>query len=249
MQLRYRIKSDATKHSPWKSREYFMKIRKYWFWEIPKKTTGIAIVIDAWAATTNIPILLSQKPKRLIITNEEKLFLSQKIFPDALTIGESITLPKETFSASNFPADIVKANFRGKTVLYMSSNGTKLIEAIFNKTGVVISCSFNNLSAVCKWFYLQKEKELSIIMAGELGKEVEEDRVCADILEKELKGFYYNWDATAKGIKKCINSYYSAFSEKVVDSLSYVVDRNRYVLVPKVFRNREGFLEINNMSP
>lgn len=91
-----------------------MIINKYWLWDLPKKIEGIAIVIDTFAATTNLPIIISEKPGKLIITNEENLVKAKNVYPDGLVIGESTTLPKNTFICSNFPSDIIKFYFENK---------------------------------------------------------------------------------------------------------------------------------------
>lgn len=223
-----------------------MKVYKYWFWEMPQEINSPAVIIDSWAATTNISIILSQRPERLIITNEKKLVESQSLFPDALTIGESNILPKETFARSNFPYDISQGDFKDRIILYMSTNGTKLMEATFAKTKQIVSCSFNNLSAIKNWLIRKNEQEVTIIMAGQMGIEAQEDRVCADILEKELKGDIYSWQMVAREVEKYIKNYY-IIPQKYQGSLPYVLDLNAYNIVPVAVRNKQGFLEIKRL--
>ncbi|MBI2029235.1 2-phosphosulfolactate phosphatase [Candidatus Gottesmanbacteria bacterium] len=223
-----------------------MSINKYWMWELPEKIDGTAIIVDAFAATTNIPIILSKKPKKLIIINGEILDKAKKIYPDGLVIGESTTLPKKTFICSNFPSDIIKCKFKNKIVLYMSSNGTKAIESVWRLTNHTVSCSFNNMLAVKKYIHNKKENNITVVMAGEFYKKVLEDQLCAEAIIKEIKEEKYSWSDVSDKLIEYIKFHYKAV-RKDFQSLDLTLNKNSYNIVPGLFKNNNSFLEVKSL--
>lgn len=222
-----------------------MKIQKYWFWEMPDDVSDTVVVIDAYAATTNLVLILSQNPKNLILVNSTNYQKVKSAYPDSIVVGESLTLPSNFFDVTNLPVDIAKSSLQGKTIIYMSINGTKVIDNIFNKSKLVLACSFTNIKAVKNYLLNKKIGDLTIIMAGDEEAKVDEDKICADVLTMELTDKSYNWNVYLKKVKDFINSYYIN-SDKRKESLPYVLDLNIFNIVPIVVISKQGFLEIKN---
>ncbi len=220
-----------------------MKIHKYWFWEMPEKIPDVVVVIDAYAATTNLCLMLSQKPKKVILVNNINFEKAKINYPDSTVVGESVSLSADVFKVTNLPVDIAKANLSEKQILYMSINGTRVLESIFKKTKIILICCFTNMAAVVKYLYRQRVKEIVIIMSGDWPDKVYEDKICADVLINEFTGKSYNWKEYSKEVTEFINSYYG-YPNKRKKSLPYVLDLNAYNIVPRVFKNKQGFLEI-----
>lgn len=102
-----------------------------WSWQLKRQISGVCVVLDINAATTNLALILSKGVNKLIIANEKNVFSLKKKYKDAFVIGESNTLPEELFNCSNLPSDIVKQKLAQRGVLYMSNNGSKVIEKNF----------------------------------------------------------------------------------------------------------------------
>lgn len=220
-----------------------MEVNRYWSWEIPKNLQQIVVLIDSYAATTNLNIILDDNPKSLIIVNDKILGKAKKMYPENLVIGESLTLAFEEFDISNFPSEIAKRNLKDKVVLYMSINGTRVLESLFRNKRTIISCAFNNIKAVCRWLRKQNVKEVQVVMAGDYPEEVLEDKLCAEILRSEIEETSYDWKNLSKEVTYYINNYYGNPKMRQ-ESLPFVLDINRYNIVPTVLKNEKGFLEV-----
>lgn len=220
-----------------------MNINSYWLWEVPSKLDGLAIIVDTFAAMTNLSIILSNNPHKLVIINDRLLSKAKEIYKDGLVVGESSVFPKNTFVCSNYPSDIAKHNFTNKTVLYMTLNGTRAIELVWKLTKNVIGCSFNNMNAVKQYVNREKIQTVHIIKSGESNQMVLEDEMCAEVIMKELQGKVYNWDDIVRRIKDYLYNYYTA-SLKDFESFDIAAKRNKYFIVPSIYKNNKNFLEV-----
>lgn len=77
-------------------------IEKVWFHELPKdqKIDSIVVMVDVNAASSNMSVLLSKNPKKLLVVNEENLSQARQIYPQSILTGESLSLDPSKFQAS-----------------------------------------------------------------------------------------------------------------------------------------------------
>lgn len=218
-----------------------MKVTSFWFWETPIKINEPIVVIDAWAATTNLSIILSKNPRRLILVNEKNYQKALAAYPNSLLIGESYQLPQNKFVVSNYPSDIYQADLKSQSLLYMTVNGTRVFEK-FKDRKSVIGCSLNNLQAVVD--FLRDKKRVTIIMAGDYPNKVLEDKLSAQILVKELEGKKYDWEKLKEQIKNFIRPSYSWPEKEEKEGLKQLFAKSRYNIIPAGKINKEGFIEI-----
>lgn len=203
---------------------------------------GSVVVIDACAATTNMAILLSKHPHHLIVVNEQTLSAAQETYPDALLIGESKLLPKEVFVWNNQLTKMYGSNPAGKDLLWMSINGSKVIERVMmHNPAEVLAGSFANMSALAE--YLQgRIRPIAIIMSGDQGEPVAEDRICAEILTAKLHGVPFNWDTSKREIEEAFRAHYST---EEYEEIPYLLDHfDEFSIVPRCIQNASGFLEV-----
>jgi phosphosulfolactate phosphohydrolase-like enzyme len=222
-----------------------MKISCFWSWEIPVNIDGPIVVIDAWAATSNLPIILSKKPARLILVNEQNLDRARQFYSQAVLIGESYQKPPISFVVSNAPSDVVKADLKGKTVLFMTINGTRIFEK-FKDVRLVIGCAFNNLKSVVK--FLQNKDKVTIIMAGDNPNKVLEDKLCAQVLQDELENKTYDWLLLKAKTSRFIQDYYAWPEQTELESLTIIFAKSTYNIIPVSLINKEGFVEIKSLK-
>ena len=196
---------------------------------------GIAVVIDVYLATSNLILLTQKGASSLLVVNEESLDLAKARYPKSLIVGESL-LPIK-FDISNSSSEIEGAQIEGKDVLYMTINGTKALESVdYQGCEKVLVASFLNLSATAE--YLRKyfpEKEISLFAAGDQGKYVLEDKLCAQILADRFLKRPFVWSKLRVKAKRFIEKWYGGWEKDIEFALA--LDSSPMVLQSLVFDN------------
>lgn len=221
-----------------------VEVKKFWFHKLPGKLKGDVVIVDACAASANMCILLSKRPQCLIVVNERNLEKAENIYKSAILVGESERLPSHRFVASNNLDDMRKVKVRDKKVLWMSINGSRVVEKVMemkNKKGEeAVAGSFSNMQAISSYFS-RKRGRVNIVMAGNRGVEVEEDKICGEIIERMILGLSFDWEQAREKIKKFVKRYYGVWRR----NLKFLVDYpNEFDVVPKFFINKSGFIEV-----
>ena len=219
------------------------KIKTIWFHDLKSKLDGDAIAVDVWGATLNINILLSKKPRHLIVVNEINLKKARITYADAFLVGESRIWPASSFYTSNQPGDIDRVPTRGKDILWMSANGSRVIEkAMVLAKGGVFTGSTGNIKALANYFG-KKKGNLNIILAGNLDEELEEDRICGELIRKSILGLSIDWDKEVKKIMHAIKTRYEPHNWKG-DLHLIPLYLNKLNNIPKGIVNEKGFIEM-----
>lgn len=236
-----------------------MIVEKCWFADLKpteietvRKNQETVVVVDLWAATTNIVLMLAKRPARLILINDKRYQEAKRVFPKAILIGQSYTIPEEDFAVStNLPFDIDQVNIRDKIVLYMSFNGSRVLEAFSqHEPGLVFTCAFFNYQLLANYLQKTDVQKITIVAAGNLTGEMgglafEEDWLGAELLEREIAREQYDKTWFEQGIKKVVEAQYpdrpQSFFEKEVWPFIFAP---RSDILPTAFVNREGFVEV-----
>lgn len=226
-------------------------INKIWLDELPQQLTGVAIVVDAYCASANMPILLAKSPERLVVVNEDGLERARRLYPNPILIGESFVLPESEFACNNHFKNTYAVDVSGRSVLYMSLNGSRLAEEVIKrmKDGEVVAGSFQNAEAVAR-FAKDRKVPIHIIMAGNGGFRVEEDRICAEVIEKKIMKTPFDWEDAKEKISSFAIGYYGQFStSEIEENLEYLVGRlDEFNIVPTFFLNQDGFVEVREAT-
>lgn len=227
-----------------------MRINRYWSWETPKILSDVCVVIDVYAATTNIPIILSQKPQNLLIVNEGNLLRARRKFSGCLVTGESNKLPPSVFDAKNLPYEIKKLNLVNKNVLYMSNNGSRVIENLVKCfVPTIITASFANIITVSDWIKNNNFSSIDLIAAGDLGikgqKSLEDD-YCS----KALGTLISNQGEIKDDVLKSIDFITRAYSpppqaKEIRENFPLVFTLDAFPIVPKCALEPHGFLAVS----
>lgn len=223
-------------------------IQKVWFHQMPNQLTGAVIVIDAFAASANMSILLSKNPRRLVVVNEQNLKRARKLYTGSLLVGESSLLKKEEFTCSNELKDMYQADVMGKDVLWLSDNGSRVFEkTMATQNDIVVAGAFCNTKEVAKYFLNQpKDIPIIIIMAGNRGRKVDEDRLCADVIEDRLLNRQFDWNKIKREAEKGVRSY--CLKSEADRNLPYLFRLDEFNIVPQCVINKDGFIEIRQAS-
>ncbi len=200
---------------------------------VPKR--GVAVVVDVYLATSNIVLLTQKGAENLLIANEDSLDFARAQNPKSLVVGESL-LPIK-FDISNSSSEIEGAPIAGKDVLYVTINGTKALESVdYQGCEKVLVASFLNLSATAE--YLRQyfpEKEISLFIAGDQGKYVLEDKLCAQLLADRLLKRPFVWSKLRVKAKRFIEEWYGGWEKDIEFVLA--LDSSPMVLQTLVFDN------------
>lgn len=224
-----------------------MKIKRIWFHQLPigEKLEGNVVMVDANAASSNMSVLLSKKPVHLIVVNEDNLSRARDTYLNSVLVGESLLLDENEFSASNHITDMLQVE-EVKNILWMSINGSRVFErAVRSSQGKILAGAFNNCLALVN-FLVSDIKPVYIIMAGNQGDEVLEDRICGEIIEKRLKGESFDWDTQKEQVAQFLLEY-CAGQRQIKNDLPYLLNLDQFDIIPNCYINDSGFLEIKNL--
>lgn len=213
-----------------------MDIKIIWSFEAKREDVkgSIAVVVDVWAATTNIALMLAHGAKELILVREETIRSAINQYPGAFIVGES-TDEKTTslFTCSNSPSQVNNLDVTDKTVLYMTNNGTKVIEkALLQGADPVMTAAFVNISSVAQALRMERSKKVCIIASGEQtiadkipDQKAWEDYYCAQTLCDLINTEHIDCEKYIKKSKEFIKSHYRYQGESLqivhrLDSIS-----------------------------
>lgn len=220
-----------------------MSAEIYWARDLPEKVEGTAVVADIWAATTNMVWLVGSGVEKLVVANQDNLEQLKRRYPQALVFGESLTLPSETFDASNFPHDISRFDVSGKTILYMSTNGSAVVELAIKKgAGEVLTASFLNLQTTANYLK-KKSSQFYFVAAGRLDRpddeDAREDWLFMETLRTAVFGEEINWSKQLSEVKTIVSNYRSLDFES---DFRIVLDLNRYNILVTCQKSTEGII-------
>jgi 2-phosphosulfolactate phosphatase len=151
----------------------------------------VAVVIDVLRATSSIATAISSGCRRVIPAENKDQALSLRLCrPEALLGGEIGGKKIDGFDLGNSPTEYSPEAVGGREVIMSTSNGTRaVLAAARGGAGPTFIASFLNLGSVARrvWSEMSgKEKHLTIICSGSLGKPSLEDFACAGALAKRV---------------------------------------------------------------
>lgn len=144
------------------------------------------VLVDVFRSTSTIPILLKNGAIEIIptgsISEARKL---KKESPESILIGERLGFKVPGFDYGNSPTEIDNIDLKGKTVIFTSTNGTKVLKKIIG-TGSIFISSFVNVSATVE--ALKNEEKVTIVVSNRPDGKADEDYIYAEYLKKVLLG-------------------------------------------------------------
>ncbi|MEW6711227.1 MAG: 2-phosphosulfolactate phosphatase [Candidatus Riflebacteria bacterium] len=158
--------------------------------EVQALDSKVCIVVDVIRATSSLTVIMSKQPARVILTTTiqkaTRYASQQTIHP--LLCGERRGLPPEGFDFGNSPVAYSKADLKGKSIIFTSSNGTRAVADLVLAPHVFLGC-FLNASAVVKQA-LQAAREgnfdILVVCAGREEKFAVDDAYCAGFLVSQI---------------------------------------------------------------
>lgn len=235
-----------------------MIVEKCWFADLkPAEIVAIrqnrehVVVVDLWAATTNIVLMLGKRPARLVLVNDEKYSQATRIYPDAVLIGQSNIIPKEKFASStNKSFDVDKVDIAGKVVLYVTFNGTRVLEVFSDKErGWVFAGSLTNYEALVNYLKEANSQKVTIAAAGNLTGEMGgviflEDWLGAEVFEKSLRGEKFDFEVESERFKQKLLAQGREDLDDAPSKIWPYIFGAQVKILPTSFINEEGFVEV-----
>ena len=205
---------------------------------------------DVYHATTNIASFLDRGAEKVLIVNKDSAPKLKAKYKQAMVIGESLDLPADFFDVSNSPIKIKNISVSGKTIIYMSANGTWAIEKLFKyDLDQIITVSFANMEATIGWLKDRSSQEINLVASGDRNSqnpEVIEDWVCMEILRNRLTGRKIDWNKQFERVEKGIRSHYR--SDNFDENLKIILSKNRFPVVPLCSFEQPGVITVRDVS-
>lgn len=229
-----------------------MAIHILWPWEFPKRLTGTVIVVDVYAATTNIASFLGRGAGKLFIVNEKSVALAKQRFEreKPLVIGENLELPSDFFDFPNQPYRHVGLDVSGRLILYMTNNGTRAIELAFTKgASQVITGAFVNLQSLVSWLKARVQGRIILLPAGDVGSEdprVAEDSILAECIRELLLGRPVHWEERFAALRSFMYAHYNPRHTEL--DLPIILELNRYPVVPICRPVEPGLISVTDVQ-
>jgi 2-phosphosulfolactate phosphatase len=165
-----------------------MKVDILEFVEGARNAKGVAVIIDVFRAFSVACYAVDAGAVRIIATSEvSEAFQLKKKYKNSVLVGERDEKKIEGFDFGNSPTEIIKADLSGKTVIHTTTAGTQgLINAINAET--ILTGSFVNAGAIVKYIKTLNPDRVSLVAMGYRATcSAEEDLLCAEMIETELK--------------------------------------------------------------
>lgn len=159
------------------------------FVEGARQATGLTVVIDVFRAFSVACYAAANRAERLIPV--ESLAAARRLaeqHPRSVLIGEREGRKVPGFAYNNSPAEIETVDFRGRTIIHTTTNGTRgLVNA--PSAAEVITGSFVNAGAIIAYLRQRQPEVVSLVAMGSSpGYFAEEDTACVLYLQAALTG-------------------------------------------------------------
>ncbi len=145
------------------------------------------VLIDIFRATTTIPIMFYKGAVSIIpvrtITETRKM---KEKNPEYITSGERYGMRIPGFTYGNSPAVVMNADLKGKTFLFTSTNGIKVLFKIREFPGKIYASSFINFTAT--YNAIKNYNDISLVVSNRPDGKSDEDYIFAEMMQKKLEG-------------------------------------------------------------
>jgi 2-phosphosulfolactate phosphatase len=151
---------------------------------------SIVVIIDVFRATSTIATALYNGAARIIPvdTVDKCITLGKKT--GGITAGERDGKVIEGLAHGNSPAEYPRAFIEGKTLVLTTTNGTKLLHmALQNGASDIITGSFPNLDAVCKYL-IEQDKNVFLGCSAWKDRFNLEDALFAGAVIEQVKNYF-----------------------------------------------------------
>ena len=212
------------------------------------KARGLGVVIDVFRAFSTACYVIQKGAKAIIpVKTTQEAFSLKKQNPAYILMGEQNGKKINGFDLGNSPLEIkrTKLNLKDKTIVHLTSCGTKGLKNATN-CDQIITASFVNTNSIVKYIKRKNPDTVSFICTGTSPetKDLDEDHLCALYLKNLLQGKNQDFKKIFDYLKN--SRFASHFFDKKITShpeedFYYCMDLNRFDFVLKL--NSQGALK------
>ena len=161
----------------------------YFSLEDTSQAFGVVVVIDVLRAFTTAAFALANGVTRIVpVASVNEALALREQDKGVLLLGEVDGYKPPAFDFSNSPAEISRADVRGKTLVHRSSAGTQgLVRA--RQAEVLLATSFVVAGPTADYLRKLTPVDISFVVTGNsLGRDGDEDRACGEYIEALVRG-------------------------------------------------------------
>ncbi|MBU1107713.1 MAG: 2-phosphosulfolactate phosphatase [Candidatus Riflebacteria bacterium] len=226
--------------------------------EVQALSSKVCIVIDVVRATSSLTVIMSRKPRKVILTTTiqkaTKFASQQTVHP--LLCGERKGVAPEGFDFGNSPRQYFNADLNDRVLIFTSSNGTRAVADLVIAPHVYLGC-FLNAAAVAQKAYSTAHTtsmDILLVCAGREEKFAIDDAYCAGFLVTKLMAHISAQDSfeLGDGAQAALGIYgYYRDDRKLLemssagkavteiglaDDLTFLLQRDLFDCVPELIR-------------
>jgi 2-phosphosulfolactate phosphatase len=213
-----------------------MEIEILEFTEGAKLARGVTVIIDVFRAFSVECYAYDAGAIRIIATaGVSEAFQIRTKYRNSVLVGERDEMKIEGFDFGNSPTEIIKNDFKGKTVIHTTTAGTNgLINAA--NASVLLAGSLVNAGAIIKYINTLNPEFVSLVAMGyRASQSSDEDLLCAEIISAGLKGEIHDYSKRILELKNSSGKRFFChenidFSPPTDFFLCTMIDRFNFVL-------------------
>lgn len=155
------------------------------------------MIIDVLRATSTISTAIKNGAKSVIPVNSVADCIKLGSQLEVITAGERDGKIAEGLTYGNTPFQYTEKFIKGKTLVLTTTNGTRLIHmALAENARQIITGSFTNLSAVCKYLIAQKQNVVLACAAWKDRVNIEDTLFAGAVLSRIKDHFIIDCDSS-----------------------------------------------------
>lgn len=216
-----------------------MDIRIFHNTEGAKKAKGLTVIIDVFRAfSTECYVMAGGANKIIPVGNLSDAYRLKEKNPSFILMGEQSGEKPAGFDFGNSPYQIHHIDFSGKTVVHISTAGTKGLSNA-KKSSEIVTGSFVNLGAITRYIRSRQPDILSLVCTGTANETIkDEDALCAEYIKNELLNLPNDFAKIVRHLKS--GGYIDRFLDPTIpkypiEDVDYCLALDRFDFVIKAF--------------
>lgn len=168
-----------------------------------KQARGLTVIIDVFRAFTTECYVANNGARQIIPVGDLATAYALKANnPDYILMGEQHGEKMDNFDFGNSPYEISTVDFTGKSVIHISTAGTKGLSSATNASEIVTG-SFVNMHAIVKYIQARQPSLVSLVCTGTANETIlDEDALCAKFIKNSLQGRSTNFTEIVNHLKQ-----------------------------------------------
>ncbi|MHA1271227.1 MAG: 2-phosphosulfolactate phosphatase [Candidatus Helarchaeota archaeon] len=157
----------------------------------------IVVLIDVLRASSTITTLFEQGVLLVYSVKEKKDAIKLKSkFKNYILIGERYGIKIKNFDYGNSPYEIYKHNYKGKKVIFTSSNFSRVLDTYKNAPIIIVGCILNakSVSEYIKSIVSEKIHKVLLVQIGTAEQPSYEDQLGCKIIYHYLNSQEINFN-------------------------------------------------------